>query len=314
MAYEDTTEFLQTQAAQALVEAKNNAARIYSLPPKANLREPHFDVDLVKPVIGPPPQLSELFTDGVTTQATLDFLNAEADAWIAKYFPELNDCFKSQPEETLCAIINRTGDYGIDGSVFEQVWHQARDRAYRTANSETETIQATFSSRGFTLPAGAMVDLVTQAEQRATNVVLDVNRDQAMKDADIRVDLLKTALQLSVQLKLGIMSAMADFYRVWVTLPDKDIERARIRAQAMSAFYAALSSYYNVEIAFQELTLRAAQTDAGIDVDVDRNRLTHESHFGSTASALGTAVSAFANIAAQANVAGGSLTAEIETL
>lgn len=314
MAYEDTTDFLQQQAAAALTEARNNASRIYSLPPKAVLREPNFDVTLTQPNIGPPPKFSDLFTEGDTSQATLDFLDQAADEWIAKYFPEINGCFKTQPEETLCAIINRTGDYGIDGTVFAQVWNQARDRAYRTANSETETLQATFSARGFTLPAGAMVDLVTQAEQRATNVVLDVNRDQAMKDADIRVDLLKTALQLSVQLKLGVMNAMADFYRLWITLPDKDIERARIRSQAMSAFYAALGNYYNVEIAFQELTLRAAQTDAGIDIDVDRNRLTHEGHFGSTASALGQAVSSFANIAAQANVAGGSLTAEIETL
>lgn len=314
MAYEDTTEFLQDQAAAALSEARNNAARIYSLPPKAVLREPNFEVSLTAPNIGPPPKFSDLFTEGDTTQANLDWLNAEADAWIEKYFPEINGCFKTQPEETLCAIINGTRPFGVDRAVFEQVWHQARDRAYRTANSETETIQATFSSRGFTLPAGAMVDLVTQAEQRATNVVLDVNRDQAMKDADIKVDLLKTALNLATQIKLGVMSAMADFYRLWITLPDKDIDRARIRAQAMSAFYAALSSYYNVEIAFQELTLRSAQTDASIDIDVDRNRLAHEGHFGSTASALGQAVSSFANIAAQANVAGGSLTAEVETL
>jgi hypothetical protein len=75
-----------------------------------------------------------------------------------------------------------------------------------------------------------------------------------------------------------------------------------------------LSSYYNVEIAFQELTLRAATADAGVDIDVDRNRLSHEGHFGATASALGQAVSSFANVAAQASVAGGSLTAEIETL
>ena len=312
--YDDTTAFLQEQAANALNQASNNAARIYSLPPKVSLREPDFDVTLTSPTIGPPPQLSDLFTEGDTTQSSLAYLNAEADAWMAKYFPQITDCLQNQPEETLCAIINRIGDYAIDGSVFAQVWNQARDRAYRTAHSERMTIEADFSARGFTLPAGAMVDLVAQSERKSTDAVLDVNRDQAMKDAEIRVDLLKTALELATRIKLGVMAAMADFYRVWVTLPDKDIERARIRSQAMAAFYSALSSYYNVEIAFQELTLKAAQTEAGIDIDVDRNRLTHESHFGSTASALGQAVNAFANIAAQANVAGGSLTAEIESI
>lgn len=314
MAYEETTAFLQAQATNALTQASNNASRIYSLPPKVNLREPNFNVDLVKPVLDAPPQLSDLFNEGDTTQDNLVWLNAQADEWIAKYFPEINGCFKNQPEETLCAIISGTRPFGVDKTVFEQVWNQARDRAYRTAQSETDTIRANFSSRGFTLPAGAMVDLVAQSEQRATDSILDVNRDQAIKDADIKVDLLKTALTLATQIKLGVMTAMADFYRLWITLPDKDIERARIRAQAMSAFYSALSSYYNVEISFQELTLRAAQADAGVDVDVDRNRLTHEGHFGATASALGQAVNAFAGVAEAANVAGGTLSAQIEAL
>lgn len=314
MAYEDTTAFLQAQATNALNQASNNASRIYSLPPKVNLREPNFDVTLTKPTIGPPPQLSDLFTEGDTSQSNLAFLNAEADAWLAKYFPEVTGCLQNQPEETLCAIISGSRPFGVDKTVFEMVWNQARDRAYRTANSERVTLEAEFSARGFTLPAGALVDLIAQSERKATDAVLDVNRDQAIKDADIKVELLKVALELATRIKLGVMSAMADFYRLWITLPDKDIERARIRAQAMSAFYSALGAYYNVEIAFQELTLRAAQADAGVDVDVDRNRLTHESHFGSTASALGQAVNAFAQVAAQANVAGGSLTAQIESI
>lgn len=314
MAYEETTAFLQAQATNALNQASNNASRIYSLPPKANLREPRFNVDLQKPLLDAPPQLSDLFTEGDSTQGNLAWLNAQADEWLAKYFPEINGCFKNQPEETLCAIISGSRPFGVDKTVFEQVWNQARDRAYRTVQTETDTIRATFSTRGFSLPSGAMVDLIAQSERRATDAVLDVNRDQALKDAEIKVDLLKTALSLATQLKLGVMSAMADFYRLWITLPDKDIERARIRAQAMSAFYSALSSYYNVEISFQELTLRSAQIDASVDVDVDRNRLSHESHFGSVAGALGQAVNAFAGVAEAANVAGGTLSAQIEAL
>jgi len=44
MAYDDTTAFLQATAADALNQASNNASRIYSLPPKQQMREPHFDV------------------------------------------------------------------------------------------------------------------------------------------------------------------------------------------------------------------------------------------------------------------------------
>jgi len=244
----------------------------------------------------------------------VDWLNEQADEWMAKYFPAIFECFKTMPEEVLCDIMSGVKPFGVDKTVFEMVWHNARDRAYRTVNSEVDTLAATFSSRGFALPPGAMVDLVAQAERTGRDSILDVNRDQAMKDADIKVDLLKHALSLATQLKVGLLNTMADFYRMWATLPDKDIERARVRAQAMSAFYQALSAYYNVELGFQELTLKAATADAEVDLGVDKNRLAHESNFGPTASALGQATSAFAQIAAQASVAGGSLTAQVESL
>lgn len=312
--YDATTAFLQDTVQNALLQAQNNAARIYSLPPSTSLREPHFNVDLVKPVLDAPPKFSDLFDVGETADSNFDWLDEKFNEWLNTYFPELNGCLKSQPEEIMCGIFSGVKPFGVDKTVFEMVWHQARDRAYRTVNSERATLAAEFSNRGFTLPTGAMVDALTQSERRGTDSILDVNRDQAMKDADIKVDLLKTAMDLAVRLKLGVMQAAADFYRMWITLPDKDIEKARIKAQAMSAFYSALSAYYNVELGFQELTLKAAQSDAGTDVDVDRNRISRTSQFGATASALGQATSAFADIAAQGTQAGGSLTAQIESL
>ena len=126
MSYEQTTAFLQAQAKDALNQASNNAARIYSLPPPVVLRDPRFDVDLTKPILEAPPQLSDLFTEGDSTQTNLMWLDQQADAWIAKYFPEINGCFKTQPEETLCAIISGSRPFGVDKTVFEQVWNQAR--------------------------------------------------------------------------------------------------------------------------------------------------------------------------------------------
>lgn len=311
--YSQTTEFLQDVATQALQSANNNASRIYSLPPQIALREPNFQVDLTKPNIGPPPSFGDLFGPD-DTDPTIKYMNQQADEWIAKYFPEINACLKTLPEEWLCGIISGVKPFGQSKDYFELVWHQARDRAYRTRASEQKTIAAQYSARGFSLPPGAMVDQMAQAEDRANDTILDVNRDQALKDADIKLDLLKFAEEQAIRLKLGVMQALADFYRQWISVSDQDIRSAAVRAQAQAALYGALSSYYGVEIAFEQLILRAAETDASIDIDVDRNRLTKQGNFAPTASALGTAVSAFANTAAQASQAGGSLTAQIEAL
>lgn len=311
--YDSTTEFLNGVASSALTSASNNASRIYSLPPQVTLRNPRFAVTLEKPNVGPPPTMSDLF-EGDSTNPTLQFMDEQADKWIAKYFPAINGCFKNQPEETLCAILSGTKPFGIDKTVFELVWHQARDRAYRTVDSEWRTLAAQYSARGWSIPPGAFVLATTEAQQRGTESVLDVNRDQAMKDAEIKQRMLEVALQLATQLKLGVLNALADFYRVWITLPDKDIERARIKAQAMQSLYQALGAYYNVEIAFENLRLQAASTKAETDINVDRNELTKQGNYSPTASALGAAVSAFANVAAAASQAAGTLVTQIENV
>lgn len=314
MSYDDSTAYLQALATQAVNDMQNNASRIYSLPPQVNLREPTFDVNLIKPDIGPPPTFGDLFQGGDTTDSTLQYLNEQADDWIAKYFPSITACLRNIPDDWLCNVISGVKPFGIDNTIFELVWHNARDRAYRTQATETSNLEAEFSSRGFSLPPGALVDAISASEQRASDAIMEVNVQQAIKDADIKNELLQFAVGQAVSYKTAIMGALADFYRLWVTLPDKDIERARIRAQAISSLYAALSSYYNIDIKFEELRLRAAELDSNVDIGVDRNRLTRQSTFGATASALGSAVNAFASVASQAAQGAGTLSAEIESI
>lgn len=312
--YSETTAFLQDVASDALTQASNNASRIWGLENvSAVTRDPRFAMTINNPDMKPPPQFGDLF-GGDNTDPTIEYLNEQADAWVAKYFPSLNACFKNQPEESLCAILAGTKPFGLDKTVLDMVWNQARDRAGRTKRSEQATLAAAFSSRGFSLVPGAMADQMAQIEQRASDVAIDVSREQAIKDADIKVDMYKVALQLSTQLKTAVLSALADFYRLWITVPDKDIERAKVKAQAQAALYNALSSYYNVELAFEELRLKAGQTTASIDIDVDRNVLTKQGNYMGIAPSSAQAVNAFANTAGNAAQAGGSLTAQVESL
>jgi hypothetical protein len=312
--YGSTTSFLQGVATNALSQASNNASRIFGLQNvTADMRNPIVRSQINKPNIGEPPKFSDLF-GGDTTDPTMRYLDEQADAWMTKYFPASQGDFKSQPEETLAQILSGVRPFGLDKTILEMVWNQARDRVSRTVRSEQATLAAGFSARGFSLPPGAMVDLMAQVSQRGTDAVLDVSRDQAIKDADIKVEIFKLGLQLSTQVKTAIMSALADFYRMWITVPDKDIERARIKAQAQASLYSALASYYNVEISFEELRLKADQLAAAIDIDVDRNALVKQNNFMGIAGPLSSSVSAFANIAGNASQAGGSLTAQIESV
>ncbi|SFI68749.1 hypothetical protein SAMN05216206_2748 [Pseudomonas guineae] len=313
--YPATTNNLFGIANRALTEALNTRSLIVNTRSRTRVKQAKFDHEVGKPNTQPPPAFSDLFAGGDSTSTEIVRLNGEADEWIQKYFPSIGAGInKSLPEDFLLNVISGVKPFGLDETVFERIWHKARDRAYRAQTTESKTLAATFSGAGFTLAPGAMVAALTESEQRASLAIAAVNIEQAVKEAEIKLELLKFAEEQAINLKLGLMRSMADFYRMWFAMPDRDLERARVRAQAMGTFYQALSSYHNVEVAFERLNLETEKAGADIDVQNARIALDASNDFDANLSALGQAASAFANVASGAASAAGTLVAEVENL
>lgn len=311
MSYETTTEALFDTAGDAIMLASLSAGRISSAP-RPTLKETGFSYTVGDSDLDEPPRFSDMF-DGVgDPNDDILLINDQVDAWLAKYFPAINSGFQGVPEDWLIGVISGVKPFGIESTIFDLVWHKARDRAYQTTETEQRTLRATFSERGFTLPPAALVDALAQSEQRATNAILDVSRDQAIKDADIKNDLLKHAVTVAAQLKQGILNTSADFFRAYHRVYDSELERIRARTQAYAAYYNALASYYNVETSWEQLRLRAAETGANVDNAIDRNRISVFSEDGA-ASAHAQASRGFADIAAASANAAGTLNAEVYT-
>lgn len=312
MSYDQTTNQLFNTVSRALIQAQNTAGRIGGTD-RPSLKETPANHQ-VRTKNMPTPVFSDMFDPDSSGQGDhlIRELNDKVDAWLAKYFPSINGQFQNVPEDWLVGVISGTKPFGTDSTVFDLVWHKARDRAYRTATSERRTLEAAFSQRGFTLPPGALVDALAQSEQRGTDAILDVNRDQAIKDAEIKADILKYAVGISAQLKQGILNTSAEFFRAYHGVYDRDTERARIRAHAYSTYYNALSTYYGVEVGWEELRLQAARLKADVDGGIDRNRIAATTGDGS-AGAHAQASRGFSEIAASAASAASSLVAEIES-
>ena len=311
MSYVQTTNQLFQTVGQAFNRASLSAARIGETFPRLKETSANHSVRTKRM---PTPVFSDMF-EGDNPNAGSELvseLNDQVDAWLAKYFPSINGQFQNVPEDWLVSVISGVKPFGIDSTVFDLVWHNARDRAYRTVTSERRTLEATFSQRGFTLPPGALVDALAQSEQRGTDAILDVNRAEAIKDAEIKQDILKYAVGISSQLKQGILNTSAEFFRVYHSAYNNNLERTRIRASAYSAYYNALSTYYGVEVGWEELRLRAAELKAGVDGGIDRNRVAVSTGGGAPA-AHAQASRGFSEIAASAASAASSLVAEIET-
>lgn len=304
----ENSKFLQEFAQGALGRAETLSGRIGSFSPAPNAIDFNYTPD--KPNISKPPPIGDLLS-GDTSGTSIEFLNRETEKWLDKYFPNLSSCMKYQPEEWACGILTGQQPFGLSREVFETVWHEGRDRAYRAAGTEKAQIQADHNLRGFSLPNGAMVNAMRSAEIRASEAIAEVNRAQTINDAEIKLDLVKFAASTAAQIKTSMMQALANFYQQWAAVLNRDVDMARSKAQAYSALTSALSSYYNVELGFEELRLKAAQGKASVQeakakIGAQEGQV-RTAHY----SALASAVRAFTDVAGSAASAQGSLQAEL---
>ena len=319
--YSSSTDFLQ----QLATAAANNAdfyaqyTRNFMGTPgtdRPNLREPTIRHSATRPDLGPAPKLSDVLEAGDGGSELLRLLDAETEKWMTKYFPAMDQCLQSMPEDFLCGVLSGVRPFGLDKTVFDIAWERARDRGHKTSESERAQIASVFSRNGFTLPVGAQVAAEIAAVQRASDAAAEVSREQAVQDATIRFEMLKFVQQAALDYKRGILSALADFQRQWAVLPNQALERSRIRAQAQATLTSALSSYWNVQMAFEELLLKANSTGAEVDLAVSRNRISNAAQDGAAtkAASIASIVRAFADQSSQVAQAAGSLVAQIESV
>lgn len=301
-------EFLQEHATGALKTATGLANRIGTFVPGPTSIS--FSYSPKKPNLQPPPSFGELLPAN-TTPATIQFLDGEVDKWLERFFPELDACLRSTPEEWLCGIITGEKPLGLSKEHFDAIWHEGRDRAYRASATEQAALRAAFSERGFSVPPGVLIGALNSSEIRASEAIAEVNSQQMTRSAEIKLDLLKFAEEQAIRLKIGIMSEIATFYGRWIELMNRDVDVARAKAQAYAALSSALSSYYNVELGFEELRLRAAQGRMESDVQESRARMQEGEVRAAQNSALAQAARAIGDVSAAAANAQSSLQADI---
>jgi hypothetical protein len=305
---DDNIDKLFDFADAAAKDAKELANRISTFIPNIEKGDLNY-IDKV-PDMAKPLALGDILQSDNSSE-TLEFINAETEALIDKYFPEINGCLRYTPEQWLCGIITGQEPFGLSKEVFEAVWHESRDREYRARNSAVEQIRSEFSQRGFRTPPGAMIKAVMLAEERASDAIGEVNRAQTVRNAEIKLDLLKFAEEQAIRLKLGIFQAISTYYRVLMDLPNKDVEASRMKVAAYASFNESMSSYYRVQLGFEELRLNAAKLR--MDGKLDESRIRVASLDGSRNAALGQATRAFADVAAQAAGSAGTINANIVT-
>lgn len=300
--------------ATGISNARTTASRIRFSDYLGNVGKHNLNYQFNKPYI-PPPDLSldDLLPDGLDNDY-IKWLDNNAEKLIDKYFPLLKCCLRTLPEEWLCKVISGTDPYGDSEQIFRAVWNQARDNAYKTAQIEKNQLAADFSSRGFTIPVGAMVGLIAQAEENASDTISQANKEIMINEINVKLDLLKFAVEQAINLKIALLKAMADFYKIFIDLPNYAVKVAEAKANIYNAYYRALASYYDNELGFERLKFSAATAQLDSENTYEKLKLDAYRPDPSFNPSIAKAADAFAQIASAASNANSILVAQMEAI
>lgn len=180
--------------------------------------------------------------------------------------------------DTISAKLNSdlvNGGYGIEPGDEALLWQRERDREAQNALAEHDEITRQFAQGGFSMPPGAMFDAQQRALQNGANKISSVNRDIAIKRADLYFNARKFAIEqgttverVLVELHRAIteqMQVMTALYNSQIAKYRADIEggmeviRSNVliysaEVQAFSATANAIAEAYKLKLNENALT------------------------------------------------------------
>ena len=257
---------------------------------------------MLLPPFNPEEDLGAAFTlafDNAVADFDGDFRREIAD-FLDDWFPSWNGCLKTIVDPWICSTIT-AGGVGLPVDVENAIWARERERELmETSRLQSEAVDA-FAARGFSLPGGLLADEQSKISYSGSQRIAQASRDRAIKEAEIRIDMLKFAVEKGVQMRIGVLDALVNFLNCFLKVPALAIEKARTLTEAKTKLWDQSSNYHRALIAVAELILRYEQI--GIDAALTEQTNFVNSVIGTVSNRVNAAVSAaeaMGNIAAAA--------------
>lgn len=183
------------------------------------------------------------------------------------------------------------GGYGIEVADEEALWTRAREREANTYTAAIEEIRRNATQSGFPVPPGSLQKRLDAAAQEYAAKVSSINRDIALKRADMYVEnrrfIIEKVLeseQQSIALYNAIQNRAADIARLNVELAvslfDAGIRLFRMKQEAILAEVDAplrvnqqLVSLYSADVSAYAALVNATAQQAQVDIANSRNIL-----------------------------------------
>jgi len=197
----------------------------------------------------------------VELQALLD---SRLSDFLADFYPDY-----TAKLATISDWINNTiqnGGTGLPAAVEAAIWDRARAREDRTAVRSESELFTTFASKGFPIPPGAqqmLVKEIQQANQKSANAL---SRDIAIKQAEFELENIRFAISTGANLHMAVMSAASNYMNTIINVASTSNAKAGTLVQAITTLHNLTLSYYQAEMAGEELTFRYDTTKASSDL------------------------------------------------
>lgn len=146
------------------------------------------------------------------------------------------------------------GGTGLPANIEQAIWDRSRAREDVIARKATQEAYEEFSSRGFSIPPGALSGRISEVQQKNHESVSALSRDIVIKQAELEIDNLKFSVSAGIQLESQMM-AYAGQYAA------RALDAAKITAQVAV-------DIFNTQVALYNARLQGYQTEASVFKDL----------------------------------------------
>jgi hypothetical protein len=172
----------------------------------------------------------------------------------------------------------QNGGYGIETADEEALFERARDRELESAMVALDDIRKSTAARGFPLPPGELFVAEQRAQQGLQNKMSDVNRDIAIKRADLFVENRRFAIEQSKSLEQIVIGFHNSVQERALNFAKASLEAAIQVYEAQLKRFSARLDAYRTEAQVFEAKVRAALTQVEIyKTQMEGSRLELES-------------------------------------
>ena len=238
----------------------------------------------------------QLAFDNAVADLGPDFEDAIDD--FLRWFPSWNACLKTTVDPWICNTIT-AGGVGLPPAIENAIWNRERERELKEVSRlQSESLNA-FADRGWSLPSGVLVDEQAKIAEAGANRIAQASRDRAIKEAEIRIDMLKFAVEKGVQMRLGVLDALVNYLNTWLKIRALALEEAGKLVEAKSKLWDTSARYLHAQIAVAQLLLHYEE------IKVDSARHTQRTVVEASIGAVNARVAAaIGGLNALANIAG----------